>query len=71
MPSDNSYLTTQGEAWDQIALSRLGKETHMDALLPENVEEMDALLLSGGLLVALPLPGARPRKRRPAPWERL
>lgn len=66
----NKLTTSQGYAWDQAALARLGGETQMGALLPENVEEMDALLFGGG--VSLKIPDVAPQaKRSLPPWERM
>ena len=38
------YISRQGEAWDQIALSRLSGEHQMGDVLALNVDELDALL---------------------------
>ena len=52
MPSE--YVSRQGEAWDQIALSRLSGEHQMGDVLALNVDELDALLLSGETRVSVP-----------------
>ena len=66
----NNLTTSQGYAWDQAALARLGAETQMGALLPANVEEMDALLFGGG--VQLRIPDVAPQAQRNLPpWERM
>ena len=68
MPS--KVTTTQGQAWDQIALDRLGSEKQMDALLPRNVEEMDVLLLAGERRITVP--DVQPKAVRSLPpWERM
>lgn len=68
MPS--KLTTSQGYAWDQAALARLGAETQMGALLPANVEEMDSLLFGGG--VQLRIPDVTPQAQRNLPpWERM
>ena len=43
----SSRTTIQGQAWDQLAKDVYGKETRLDRLLPENVDEMDTLLFGG------------------------
>ena len=48
------YISRQGEAWDQIALSRLSGEHQMGDVLALNVDELDALLLSGETRVSVP-----------------
>ena len=48
------YISRQGEAWDQIALSRLSGERQMGDVLALNVDELDALLLSGETRVSVP-----------------
>ena len=66
----NNFTTSQGYAWDQAALSRLGAETQMGALLPANVEEMDALQFGGGVSLSIPDVAPEARKSLP-PWERM
>lgn len=66
----NNMTTSQGYAWDQAALSRLGAETQMGALLPVNVEEMDALLFGGGVSLAIPEVAPQAQRSLP-PWERM
>lgn len=61
---------SQGEAWDQIAKERYGSEKGMAVLLPANVEEMDALLLSGETPLDLPDVPVRAAVSLP-PWERM
>ena len=69
MPN-NVYTAAQGEAWDQAALARLGSEKQMSALLPDNVDEMDALLFGGG--TPRIIPDVKPQTFRSLPpWERM
>ena len=69
MPS-KTVVTTQGQAWDQIALRQYTRESMMGVLLPENVEQMDILLFPGEASVRVPeAPVARIRAK--APWERM
>lgn len=66
----NKEITVQGQAWDQVALKRYGSEKQMSALLPVNVDEIDALLFEGG--IALEIPVIEPlRVKSIPPWERL
>lgn len=67
----NSITTVQGQAWDQIAKSRYGAETQMSALLANNVEESDALFLSGDAAVTVPGASTPARVRTLAPWEKI
>lgn len=69
MPS--SYTTTQGEAWDQIALSELGDEVLMSDLLPVNVAEMDALLFSGEVRLTIPDEVTETATVTLPPWEQM
>lgn len=67
----SSRKTTQGQAWDQLARDAYGKETRLDRLLPENVDEMDTLLFGGDVRVAAP---DAPQAAKPSvlpPWERM
>lgn len=67
---DSSEITTQGQAWDQIALKHYGSEKLMDKLPPANVDEMDSLLFAGGLELAVP--DVQPmRVKSTPPWERM
>lgn len=69
MPSDR-FTSTQGQAWDQAALVKLGSEKQMGLLLPENPDEADALFFSGGQKLAIPAIGVEAVKSLP-PWERM
>ena len=71
MPS-RTVITTQGQAWDQIALREYRRETMMGVLLPapENVEQMDTLFFSGNVAVTAPETPAR-RIRAVRPWEKM
>ena len=58
----NEEITTQGQAWDQVALKHYGSE--------KLVDEMDALLFEGGLSLAVP--DVQPlRVKSVPPWERM
>ena len=56
---------------DQIALSRLSGEHQMGDVLALNVDELDALLLSGETRVSVPEQAAAERVRSLPPWERM
>ena len=66
----NEHITSQAEAWDQIALSAYGQETQMGVLPPANVDWIDSLLFAGGIRLAVPVQ-KRPAKRSLPPWERM
>ena len=68
MPND--IVTVQGMAWDNITLEKGGSEKLMGQLLPENAEEMDVLLFSGGELAHVPELKISVTRSLP-PWERL
>lgn len=67
----NEHVCRQGEAWDQIARERLSGELQMGDVLALNVDEQDALLLSGETRVAVPEQTSAGRVRTLPPWERL
>ena len=67
----NGYRSRQGEAWDQIALARLSGERQMGDVLALNVDELDALLLSGETHISVPEQAAAERVRSLPPWERM
>lgn len=68
---NKQHTTTQGEAWDQIALAEYDAEAAMGDLLWHNIDEMDALTLSGDIDVAVPSVGKAEAPRVLPPWERL
>lgn len=68
MPSNE--ITNQAQAWDQVSLKRYGSEKQMGALLPANVDEIDALLFEGGVSLAIPIIEPLRVKSLP-PWEKL
>lgn len=67
---NSNETTTQGQAWDQIALKQYGSEKQMAALLPANTDELDTLFFEGGISVAVP--DVEPlRVKSVPPWERM
>ena len=68
MPSEKT--TRQGQAWDQLAKDGHGDELRLDVLLPENVDEMDALIFGGDVRVAMPDAPSVKVSSLP-PWERM
>ena len=66
-----SKTTVQGQAWDQLSLNAYGSETHMGKLLPANSEELDTLLFSGDVAVAIPQIEVRAASKSVPPWEKL
>ena len=69
MPND-SFTSSQGQAWDQIALIRLDSEKQMGAIIPLNRDEADAIFFSGGQKLEIPAIAAETVKSLP-PWERM
>ena len=69
MPS--SYTTTQGQMWDQVALEELGDELNMGDVLAANVDEMDALVFSGDVNLAVPDEATPLAVQTLPPWERM
>ena len=67
----SSRTTIQGQAWDQLAKDVYGKETRLDRLLPENVDEMDTLLFGGDVRVAAPEAPSVAKVSSLPPWERM
>lgn len=69
MPND-SFTSAQGQAWDQIALIKLGSEKQMGIIIPLNLDETDAIFFSGGQKLEIPAIGVETVKSLP-PWERM
>ncbi|MDL2279066.1 hypothetical protein LJC15_00180 [Desulfovibrio sp. OttesenSCG-928-G11] len=68
-----SHSTVQGQAWDQIAKSRLGSEFQMHKLLEQNWQSRAVLLFSGDKTVSLPenaAPTAKSPTQSVPPWKR-
>lgn len=65
-----SKKTSQGQAWDQLALENLGNEKQMGAILPLNVDDMDTLLFSAETEIRIPEIKTAVSRSLP-PWERM
>lgn len=56
---DETYETTQGETWDDIALELYGDEAHADWLMQNNFWCLDVLVFPSGMILnAPPLPAS-------------
>lgn len=49
-----TYVTVQGDTWDQIAKKVYGKETYADFLMESNRLLLDELIFSGGVILSVP-----------------
>lgn len=65
-----TFKTTQNQAWDQVSKENYGDEKSMGGLLPVNTAEMDALLFSGEMELAIPEIEVKRVTSLP-PWERM
>ena len=62
------YITTEGQAWDQIAKEVFGKEHLLSILMEANPEYLNYSLLPGGLKLRIPeLPPQKKEVEAP-PW---
>lgn len=52
MPS--TYITRQGETWDQISLALWGSEYYADQLIRANVPHRKAVIFSAGISLIVP-----------------
>lgn len=69
--ADRIVRTTQGKAWDQLALESVGTEKRMPGIVKGNPEEADVLLFSGDVSVAVPTGAPSvPATETLPPWER-
>lgn len=68
--AQENIATVQGQAWDQVSLARIGSEKQMSALLPVNVDEMDAVFFAGDTRLQIPDVQPLAVKSLP-PWERM
>lgn len=66
----NTAITVQGQAWDQVALTRLGSEKQMNAIVDANKDNLDVLLFEGGITLDIPdVP--RIANHSLPPWEKM
>ena len=49
-----TYITKQGQTWDQIALEVYGNEIHADYLMQNNFDLLDTLIFSAGTALNVP-----------------
>ena len=76
MPSSTTktnakIVTTQGQMWDHVSLSRLGSELSMQDVARRNVDNADLLEFPGELTLSVPETGSVTPVRQLPPWERM
>lgn len=49
-----TYTTTQGDAWDYIALKEMGSEMHTHILLKANPDHAKTNIFSSGITLNIP-----------------
>lgn len=50
----STYVTKQGQTWDEIALIVYGDEIHADYLMKNNYDLLDILVFSSGTVLNTP-----------------
>jgi len=66
-----TYLTKQGDEWDQIAFEQLGSEHLVDQLIAINPDHSMTVVFAAGIRLGLPEVKAAPQTFGPAPWRRV
>jgi len=66
-----TYITEQGDEWDQIAFEQLGSEHLVDQLIAANPEYRTTVVFAAGIRLGLPEVKATPRTSGPAPWRKV
>jgi len=70
-PSMTTYLTKQGDEWDQIAFQQLGSEHLVDQLIALNPDHETTVVFAAGVKLILPEVKISPQTSGPAPWRRV
>jgi len=63
-----TYLTKQGDEWDQIAFQQLGSEHLVDQLIALNPNHQTTVVFGAGVRLVLPEVEINPQTFGPAPW---
>jgi len=66
-----TYLTKQGDEWDQIAFEQLGSEYLVDRLIAVNPEYKMTVVFAAGIRLRLPEVKTSPQTFGPAPWRKV
>ena len=66
-----TYLTKQGDEWDQIAFQQLGSEHLVDQLIALNPSHQTTIVFAAGIRLILPKVEISPQTFSPAPWRRV
>jgi len=66
-----TYLTKQGDEWDQIAFQQLGSEHLVDQLIALNPNHQTTVVFAAGVRLILPGVEISPRIFGPAPWRKV
>lgn len=68
MSAAKTYMTNQGEAWDQIAKRLWGSETMVHHLLAANPDQRHVVIFSADIALTVP-DVAPPVQEEPPPWQ--
>jgi len=66
-----TYLTRQGDEWDQIAFEQLGSEYLVDQLIAANPEHQEVVVFGAGIKLKVPEIIKKPSIVGPAPWRKV
>jgi len=66
-----TYLTKQGDEWDQIAFEQLGSEHLVNRLIAINPDHSMTVVFAAGVRLIFPEVKIAPRTSGPAPWRRV
>ena len=68
MPAARTHITSQGEAWDQVAKKLWGSESLAHDLLAANPRHRDLILFPAGIELTVP-DIEIPVSEEPPPWK--
>jgi hypothetical protein len=51
-----TYITNQGDMWDNIAFNELGDSSRMTEIIALNTDYKDVIIFSGNIVLELPEP---------------
>jgi phage tail protein X len=64
-----TYTTVQGDTWDMIAYRIYGDELQMDKLIESNINHIDVVIFSAGVVLNVPEIEPTSTTEKP-PWMR-
>lgn len=66
-----TYITVQGDMWDNIAYDQLGDTKYTDALINANLCYHDVYIFSAGVRLTIPDIEARVTNKDLPPWKQV